>query len=160
MKIPRILSLISCIALLPPLQAQEPKAPSQKNAATPQSGLPEGVQNLQIGDAAPDFSLPGIDGKTHTLAEYQGSKVLLVAFISNHCPDSHAAEGRIKTLLKDMQGQSFTLLAINPNNPEGLSIDELGYSKYNDGFEDMKRYATDSGFTFPYLYDGETQAVA
>ena len=160
MKIPRILPLISCLSFVTLANAQEATAPSKKNVAPPQSGMPEGVQDLRIGDAAPDFSLPGIDGKNHRLADYQGSKVLMVAFISNHCPDSHAAEGRIKTLLKDLQGQSFAFLAINPNNPDGLSIDELGYSKYNDGFEDMKRYAADSGFTFPYLYDGETQAVA
>ena len=84
----------------------------------------------------------------------------MIAFLSNHCPDSHAAEGRIKQLVADMQGKGFTLVAINPNNPDGLSIDELGYSKYNDGFDDMKKYAAEEGFTFPYLYDGETQAVA
>jgi peroxiredoxin len=47
-----------------------------------------------------------------------------------------------------------------PNHPDGLSIDELGFSKYNDGFEDMKKYAADEGFDFPYLYDGDTQNVA
>lgn len=123
-------------------------------------GLPEGVNDLKIGDMAPSFSLPGIDGKVHSLSDYGAAKVLMVAFISNHCPDSHAAEGRIKKLLSEMKEKSFSLIAINPNNPDGLSIDELGYSKYNDGFEDMKRYAADAGFNFPYLYDGETQATS
>jgi peroxiredoxin len=59
-----------------------------------------------------------------------------------------------------MRGKGLALVAINPNNPDGLSLDELGYSKYNDGFDDMKKYAAEEGFTFPYLYDGETQAVA
>lgn len=54
----------------------------------------------------------------------------------------------------------FALVAINPNNPDGLGLDELGYSKYNDGFEDMKKYAGEEGFNFPYLYDGDTQGVA
>src|SRR5213078_74493 len=45
-------------------------------------------------------------------------------------------------------------------SPEGISIGELGYSKYNDSFEEMKLYAKDQGFTFPYLYDGETQKTA
>jgi peroxiredoxin len=120
----------------------------------------EGVRDLKIGDAAPDFSLPGIDGKTHTLADYKDAKMLMVAFISNHCPDSHAAESRMLKLVEDMKGKGLKFVAINPNNPDGLSIDELGYSKYNDGFEDMKKYAAEGGFTFPYLYDGETQAVA
>jgi peroxiredoxin len=118
------------------------------------------IHDLRIGDPAPAFSLPGIDGKTHTLSDYQEAKILMIAFISNHCPDSHAAEKRIITLLEDAKGRGFALVAINPNNPDGLSIDELGYSKYNDGFEDMKKYAAEAGFTFPYLYDGETQAVA
>ena len=123
-------------------------------------GEPEGVQNLKIGDAAPDFKLAGIDGKHHSLSDYRGSKILMVAFLSNHCPDSHGAEGRIKKLVRDMDPANFALVAINPNNPDGLSIDELGYSKYNDGFEDMKKYAAEESFNFPYLYDGETQAVA
>jgi peroxiredoxin len=121
---------------------------------------PDGIQDLKIGDPAPEFALPGIDDKTHTLADYKDAKVLMIAFISNHCPDSHGAEGRIKKLVADMKGRGFALVAINPNHPDGLSIDELGYSKYNDGFDDMKKYAAEEGFTFPYLYDGETQAVA
>jgi len=120
----------------------------------------ENIHDLKIGDAAPDFALPGIDGKTHKIAEYREPKVLMIAFLSNHCPDSHAAEPRIKKLVADMRGKSFALVAINPNNPEGLSLDELGYSKYNDGFEDMKKYAAEAGFNFPYLYDGEKQATA
>src|SRR6266404_3439776 len=82
----------------------------------------ETIHDLKIGEAAPDFRLAGIDGKTHTLAEYANAKLLMIAFISNHCPDSHAAEGRIKKLVADMQGKGFTLVAINPNNPDGLSI--------------------------------------
>ena len=79
--------------------------------------LPEGVRDLKIGEAAPDFALPGIDGKTHRLSDYKDAKLLMIAFISNHCPDSHAAEGRLKKLLADMKGKGFALVAINPNNP-------------------------------------------
>lgn len=136
--------------------AQSPTSKPKTNAHP----NPTDMHELQIGDAAPDFALPGIDGKTHTLAEYKAPKILMIAFLSNHCPDSHAAESRILKLVEEMKGQSFALVAINPNNPDGLSIDELGYSKYNDGFDDMKKYAAEEGFTFPYLYDGETQAVA
>src|SRR3569623_1253700 len=124
------------------------------------AGLPDGVQDLKIGDPAPEFSLPGIDGKTHTLGEYKDAKVLMIAFISNHCPESHAVEARVKKLLAEMKGKSFVMVAINPNNPDGLNIDELGYSKYNDSFEDMKKYAAEAGFEFPYLYDGQTLGVA
>jgi peroxiredoxin len=120
----------------------------------------EGVVDLSIGAAAPDFELPGIDGKTYRLADFQDGKVLVVFFTSNHCPTSHGAADRLKTFLADYRPQGMEFVAINPNHPDGLSIDELGYSKYGDGFEDMKKYAAEEGFDFPYLYDGETQAVA
>lgn len=128
--------------------------------ASAELGSPANIHDLKIGDAAPDFSLIGIDDKTHTLAEYKDAKVLMIAFISNHCPDSHATEERIKSLVEEMKGKSFAFVAINPNNPDGLSIDELGFSKYNDGFDDMKKYAAEQGFHFPYLYDGEKQETA
>jgi peroxiredoxin len=120
----------------------------------------EGVADLAIGATAPDFALPGIDGKTHKLSDYKDGKVLMVFFTSNHCPTSHGVEARLKKFLADFRGKGLTFVAINPNHPDGLSIDELGYSKYNDGFDDMKKYAAESGFDFPYLYDGDTQAVA
>lgn len=118
------------------------------------------VTPLGIGATAPDFTLPGIDDKTHNLAEYAKSDVLMIAFISNHCPSSQRAESRIKKLVSEMRGKSFKLVAINPNHPDGLRPDELGYSKYNDGFDDMKKHAKEQGFNFDYLYDGETQATA
>lgn len=120
----------------------------------------DGVQDLQIGDAAPDFALIGIDDKVHRLADYRDGKVLVIFFTSNHCPTSHGAAARLKDFLAEFRPQGMTFVAINPNHPDGLSIDELGFSKYNDGFEDMKRYAADEGFDFPYLYDGDTQAMA
>lgn len=120
----------------------------------------EDVTPIKPGTAAPDFKLPGIDDKVHTLADYKKPDVLMVAFLSNHCPTSHAVEARLKKLLSDYKGKGFGLVAINPNNPIGLRPDELGYSKYNDSFEEMKLYAKEAGFDFDYLYDGETQAVA
>jgi len=144
-------------AALAPSASETKAAPAKK--ADPHA-LPEGAQELKIGDPAPDFSLPGIDEKTHTLAEYKEPKVLVIAFLSNHCPDSQAAEGRVKKLVEDIKGKSFALVAINPNNPDGIREDELGYSKYGDSFEEMKKHASEEGFNFPYLYDGATQATA
>jgi len=120
---------------------------------------PPDARVLKIGDSAPDFSLPGIDGKTHTLAEFK-SGILMVIFLSNHCPDSHAVEARLMKFIDEMKGRDFSVVAINPNNPLGLTIDELGYSKYNDSFPEMQLYAKEQGFTFPYLNDGDTQKTA
>jgi peroxiredoxin len=136
-------------------------AEEAKPAKKPDSHAnPGDMKTLAIGDAAPDFSLKGIDDKTHTLADYKDAKVLMIAFMSNHCPDSQASEERVKKLVEDTKNRGVTLVAINPNNPIGLRPDELGYSKYNDSFEEMKLHAKEQGFNFPYLYDGETQAIA
>ena len=122
--------------------------------------FPPGFQKLSIGDKAPEFSLPGIDGRAWGLNDFRESEVLMVYFTSNHCPVCHAQDPRLLTLLKELTGKSLAVVAINPNSGDGLRTDELGYSKYDDSFEHMKLYAKDEGFTFPYLYDGETQAVA
>jgi peroxiredoxin len=124
------------------------------------NGNPEGFKTLAIGDKAPDFSLPGIDGKTYRLADFSGPEIFMVLFTSNHCPTSHAIEKRLKQLREDFRNQSFGLVAINPNHPDGLNISELGYGEFNDSFADMKPYAEKNGWDFPYLYDGETQKIA
>lgn len=121
---------------------------------------PEGFRELKIGDKAPDFDLPDTEGGRKNLSEFRSAKVLAVLFTSNHCPTSHGAVPRLIRLHKEMRARGFEVVAINPNHPDGLRPDELGYSKYGDSFEEMKPYAKEEGFTFPYLYDGETQQVA
>lgn len=121
---------------------------------------PPGFHKLGIGESAPDFKLPGIDGRDWTLGDFQKSDILMVYFTSNHCPVCHAQDPRLLKLLAELQSKSFSVVAINPNSGDGLRQDELGYSKYDDSFEHMKLYAKDEGFIFPYLYDGDTQSVA
>jgi thiol-disulfide isomerase/thioredoxin len=115
---------------------------------------------LAIGSAAPAFSLPGIDGKTHSLADYASSKVLAVIFTCNHCPTAQLYETRIKQLVEDYRGSSVAFVAIAPNDPNAVRLDEMGYTDLNDGLEDMKTRAARHRFNFPYLYDGENQSVA
>ena len=121
---------------------------------------PPGFQQLKIGDQAPDFKLMGIDDKHWTLENFKDDKILMVYFTSNHCPVCHAHDPRLVALVKELEGKGVGVVAINPNSGDGLRVDELGYSKYNDSFEDMKPYAKDEGFTFPYLYDGDKQTTA
>ena len=121
---------------------------------------PPGFKELSIGDPAPDFKLIGIDDKMMSLGDFKEVKFLAVVFTSNHCPVSHAAEPRLIKLYQEYRSKGFGVVAINPNHPDGLRPDELGYSKYGDSFPEMKLYAKDMGFPFPFLYDGETQAVA
>lgn len=138
---------------------------ASSNAAEPKakksgSSLPEDFHELNIGDSAPEFELIGIDEDKHTLKNYEDADLLMIAFLSNHCPTSQAIEGRIKKLVKDYKGKGLRLVAINPNDPAALRPDELGYSIYNDSFPEMKRHAKEQAFNFPYLYDGETQKTA
>ncbi|MES2440177.1 MAG: redoxin family protein [Verrucomicrobiota bacterium] len=115
---------------------------------------------LAIGADMPSFSLPGIDGKTYTPADFKESKALCVIFTCNHCPDSVAAAARTEAIHQDYKGKGVALVAVNGNNPASLTPDELGYSPYNDSFEEMPLFAKDYGWTFPYLYDGEKQEFA
>src|SRR5678816_3297422 len=108
------------------LVATAPLAAAEKAASLlDQNGNPAGFRTLAIGDSAPDFALPGIDGKTHRLSDFAGPDVLMVLFTSNHCPTSHGIEQRLMKLRRDYRNRSFTMVAINPNHPEGLSADEL-----------------------------------
>lgn len=117
---------------------------------------------LEIGSAAPDFALPGVDGKNHTLAEYNDADILAVLFTCNHCPSAQGGESRFKKLVADYakDGTSFQLVAISPNDPLSVRLNELGYAVYGDTLEEMKKHAADREFNFPYLYDGETQSVS
>jgi len=115
---------------------------------------------LAIGSPAPDFSLPGVDGKAHKLSDYAASPLLAIVFTCNHCPTAQLYEGRIKRIAADYRGKGVALIAIQPNDPNALRIDEMVMSDMSDSLEEMKIRAAYRHFNFPYLYDGATQAVA
>jgi len=115
---------------------------------------------LPIGSAAPDFALPGVDGKIHRLADYAASPVLAIVFTCNHCPIAQLYEQRIQRLYGDYRDKGVAVVAIQPNAPEALRIDELDSSDMSDTLAEMKIRAAYKHLTYPYLYDGETQAVA
>ncbi|HEY7513739.1 MAG TPA: redoxin domain-containing protein [Vicinamibacteria bacterium] len=118
------------------------------------------VTTLSIGAEAPPFDLPGIDGRRHTLDEYREARVLVVVFTANHCPTAQAYEARIQALHDEYAKRGVALVAISPNDPEAVRLDELGYTDLSDSLAEMKLRARERRFTFPYLYDGETQAVS
>ena len=115
---------------------------------------------LALGSPAPEFSLPGVDGKTHKLGDYASSKVLVIVFTCNHCPTAQLYESRIKKVADDYRGRGVALVAIQPNNPDAIRLDELGYTDVSDSLDEMKIRAAYRHFDFPYLYDGDTQKVA
>jgi len=114
---------------------------------------------LAIGSAAPNFELPGIDGAIHKLSQYSASGVLVVIFTCNHCPIAQMYERRIAQLSEDYKDRGVSVVAIEPNDPNAITIDELDSSDISDSLEEMKVRAQYKHLRYPYLYDGEMQAV-
>ncbi|MCK5462675.1 MAG: redoxin domain-containing protein, partial [Bacteroidales bacterium] len=71
---------------------------------------------LQIGQMAPDFLLPGIDGKDYSLKDFDDNKFLVILFTCNHCPTAQSYEDRIIQLVDDYQGKGVGFLAVSPND--------------------------------------------
>lgn len=121
---------------------------------------PPGLKTLPIGADAPDFNLPGVDGRNYRLADFAGANVLVVLFTCNHCPTSQAYEDRVLKMHADYKDKGVALVAISPNDALAVRLDELGYTDLGDSLADMKIRAKVKGFRFPYLYDGETQKAS
>jgi len=120
----------------------------------------EGPATLAIGSKAPDFVLPATDGKQYALKDFDAYKFLVIIFTCDHCPTAQAYEERIKKLVVDYKDKGVGVVAISPNDPSAIRLDELGYTDLSDSFEEMKIRAKDKAFNFPFLYDGETSAVS
>lgn len=117
-------------------------------------------KTLEIGAPAPDFKLPGVDGKTYALSSFKTANILVIIFTCNHCPTAQAYENRIIQLTKDYKARGVAVVAISPNDPKSVRLDELGYTDLSDSFAEMKLRARQKGYNFPYLYDGATQSVS
>lgn len=118
------------------------------------------VPTLAIGSKAPDFDLPGVDGKRYSLASFAGAKVLVLVFTANHCPTAQAYEERIARLDADYAARGVQLVLVSPNDPLALRLDEQGYTDLGDTFDEMKERAKERGWSFPYLYDGESESMS
>ena len=129
-------------------------------SAVAQEEEEHGPPTLAIGVTAPDFCLKGIDDRTHCLKDYAAAKVLMIAFICNHCPTSQLYETRIKQIAADYKDRGAAVVAIEPNNPNAVRLDEMGYTDVGDSFDEMKIRAAYRDFNFPYLYDGEDQKIS
>lgn len=107
-------------------------------------------QEIKIGDVAPDFSLPGVDGRNYSLSDFRDKKILVVIFSCNHCPYVQAYEDRIIALQEEFKDKGVSFIAINSN-------DDKNYPE--DSFENMVKRAKMKGYNFPYLRD-KSQDVA
>jgi peroxiredoxin len=105
---------------------------------------------LAVGVKAPDFKLPGVDGRTYSLASFASKPVLAIIFSCNHCPYVKAFEDRMVSIQSDYAPKGVQLVAINSN-------DEKAYPE--DRFPEMVQRAKDKGFNFPYLRDESQEVV-
>ncbi len=114
---------------------------------------------LALGSPAPDFALPGVDGKTHKLSDYAASPVLAVVFMCNHCPIAQMYEQRVQQMADTYRNKGVAVVAIQGNAPKAMAIAELDSSDISDTFDEMKIRVQYKHLTYPYLYDGDTQEV-
>src|SRR5205085_5778083 len=105
---------------------------------------------LQIGQSAPDFNLPGVDGKNYSLASFKDAKILVVVFSCNHCPYVVGSEERMKQFYADYSPRGVAMIAINSNETVGHPA---------DSFEHMQARAKEKGLKFPYVRD-DSQEIA
>jgi len=115
---------------------------------------------LSLGSPAPDFDLPGVDGRNWTLKDFADAKALIVLFTCNHCPTAQYYEERIKQIATDYNSRGVALVAISPNDPKSVRLDELGWTDLSDTLDEMKIRAKDREYNYPYLYNGDTESVS
>jgi peroxiredoxin len=106
--------------------------------------------SLALSDRAPAFSLPGVDGRTHSLEDYAASELLVLIQSCNHCPYVLAWEGRMSAIARDYAGRGVSVVAVNANDASRYPV---------DSFEEMRKRAEREGFPFDYLHD-EDQSLA
>ena len=105
---------------------------------------------LALGAQAPDFRLPGVDGKEYGLGSFKDAKVLVVVFTCNHCPAAIGSQDRMIALAKEYKAKGVEMVAINSNEDRNHP---------QDSFEHMKERAREKGFPFPYLRDAAQMAA-
>lgn len=109
------------------------------------------AKELALGEKAPNFrNLLGVDGKTHSLSDYDSYPVLCIIFTCNHCPYVKAYEDRIIALQEEFKDRGVMFVGINSNEDKNYP---------EDSFENMVKKAKEKGLNYPYLRD-ETQEVA
>jgi thiol-disulfide isomerase/thioredoxin len=118
------------------------------------------VFTLEIGAKAVDFNLPDVTGKYYKLDDFSASDILVVIFTCNHCPTAQAYEDRIIKFTEEYKNKGVAVVAIMPNSVYSLLLEECSYSDLDDTYESMIIRAEDKNFNFPYLYDGDNEAVS
>ncbi len=101
-----------------------------------------------FGWKAPNFTLRNTDNNSFTMSDYLGDKGLLIAFICNHCPYVQRIAKHLANDTQQLMSEGINVLAIMSNDYQHVTADSP---------ENMKKFATNSGFNFPYLIDKNQQ---
>ncbi len=112
--------------------------------------MPVNATNDKLGWIAPDFKLLDISGQVMSYSQLKGENGTVIAFICNHCPYVVAIAERLSKEAKELSKLSINTIAI-------MSNDVLQY--LDDSYENMKLFAKNYDFKFPYLFD-ESQEIA
>lgn len=113
------------------------------NASEPEAGY-------GVGDYAADFKLPNTNGKMVSMSDYNSAKGFIIVFTCNTCPYAKAYESRIIDLDKEYADKGFPVIAINPNDIS---------QQPGDSMDEMKKRASNKGYTFPYLRDDSQEVT-
>ncbi len=105
---------------------------------------------LKIGDSAPNFKLPGIDGKSYSLEDFKSKKILVIVFMCNHCPYVQGSLERIRQIQSEYGIKSVQVAGINSN-------DQINYP--DDSFEKMVQMGKERKLNFVYLRDEDQSAA-
>jgi peroxiredoxin len=106
--------------------------------------------SVALGAEAPQFDLPGVDGRNHSLSDYADAEAVVLIQSCNHCPYVQAWEDRMSAIARDYGERGVRVVAVNSNDAERYPA---------DSFDEMRARAAEHGFAFDYLYD-EPQAIA
>ncbi len=120
----------------------------------------ESHPTLALGSPAPDFDLPGVDGRNWKLSDFAKARILVVVFTAVHCPTAQYYETRLRQLVSDNRDKDVAFVAIMPNDPKSVRLDELGWTDLSDSFAEMKIRARDRAYNYPFLYDGDNENVS
>ena len=157
LKLSGLLAIITSAILLACSPSQENKQVKEEGfKPNPQEVPEQPVPKLAIGDKAPYFNLPNVDGNYVSIDDFKNSDVLVINFTCNHCPTAQAYEERFNDLVEDYSDKKVAFVGISPNSPIGILPEELGYTDLSDDYESMQIRYVDMNYNFPYLYDGDT----
>ena len=104
---------------------------------------------LDRGDEAPDFELPGTDGEHYSLSAFGEYDALLVVFTCNHCPYARAKFGAMNAIADEYD--EVAVVGINPNDADEYPEDSV---------ERMVEYVESGEIDITAYLRDESQAVA